>query len=168
MEAAKPSKTNSNQETPSQTQPDDLLNAAKRLARLMFWARSLCSRTITDDEADIHMHEWGLVADQVGIDALEQAVTAVVRNDTAFFPAIDKIRKRSGMNQDEQNQIEGGEAWAFIKQYVRRHWTPDLGACSFNGRPAPSIPPGMKNSAAVTEWARPSSGILLWLRANGI
>lgn len=107
----------------------------------MFWARSLCTRTITESEADAHMGEWGVIVDQVGIDALERAVMEVVRNDSDFFPALSKIRHRAGMNADECVQVEGSAAWEFVRKYVRHHWTPDLGACSFLGKPAPKIPP---------------------------
>ena len=67
------------------------------------------------------MEEWAMVADQVGIDALEDALRYVVRNDSSYFPSIDKIRERAGMNKSDHDAVEADAAWDTTLRYIDRY-----------------------------------------------
>jgi hypothetical protein len=86
------------------------------------------------------LNEWELMVKEAGKEAFEQALSDHVR-DSEFFPSPGALRKRLGMRKEDQDQVEALAAWDFALNYVHRHWTPDLGACSFAGKPAPAIPP---------------------------
>src|SRR5580765_6750015 len=122
---------------PSQMQPD-VLSRATQLAELMAKARAMSlKQPLTDAQADVHMEEWALIAEEIGFEALSEAVHNVMRNDTEWFPSVKAIRERAGLKLDDRLQVEINAAWQWVLRYISRYWHPDIGQYSN----APVIPP---------------------------
>jgi hypothetical protein len=120
----------------SQTPPGDLSRAV-RLSKLMAWAKAMSlKQPLTDAQADVLMEEWALIEEEVGFDALSEAVRGVMRNDTEWFPSVKAIRERAGLKQEDRLQAEVNAAWDWVLNYIRRFWHPDIGPHSN----APAIP----------------------------
>jgi hypothetical protein len=111
MRQAEQNETN-NRLTMLSAKPAGILLLATRLAELMAWARAMSlKQPLTETQADVHMQEWALIAEEVGFDALARAVKEVMRNDSDWFPSVRAIRQRAGLNREEQFAVDADEAW---------------------------------------------------------
>jgi len=116
----RPSETSSKLTLPLPRQPD-VLSLAAQLAKLMAWARAMSlKQPLTDAQADVHMEEWALIAEEVGCEALSVAVREVMRNDTEWFPSVKAIRERTGAKQEDKLQVEINAAWDWVLNYIGR------------------------------------------------
>jgi hypothetical protein len=119
MLQAEQNEMNSKLTMPS-ARPAEILLLATQLAKLMAWARAMSlKQPLTETQADVHMQEWALIADEVGFDALAEAVKDVMRNDSDWFPSVRAIRQRAGLNQQEQVAVDANEAWNEVQRYLR-------------------------------------------------
>jgi hypothetical protein len=91
---------------------------------------------LTDAQADVHMEEWALIAEEIGVEALSEAVHEAMRNDTEWFPSVKAIRERAGLKQEDRLQVETNAAWDWMLRYISRSWHADIGRCPN----APTIP----------------------------
>src|SRR4051794_29530148 len=79
-------------------QQQNVSRLAIQLAKLMAWCQAMClKQPLTDIQADVHLEEWLLIAQDVGYPALEEAVKEVLRSDSDWFPSVAAIRKRAGV-----------------------------------------------------------------------
>jgi hypothetical protein len=95
MSQTEPKETSNKLTMPSPMQ-HDVLSLVTRLAKLMAWARAMSlKQPLTDAQADVHMEEWALIAEEIGVEALSEAVHEAMRNDTEWFPSVKAIRERA-------------------------------------------------------------------------
>jgi hypothetical protein len=137
MSQTDPTETRSKLTTPSPMRPN-VLSLAAQLARLMAWARAMSlKQPLTAAQADVHMEEWALIAEEIGFEALSEAVRYVMRNDTEWFPSPKAIRQRAGLNRDDRFKVEANAAWNWVSNYTSNFWHPNIGPY----KNAPAIPP---------------------------
>jgi hypothetical protein len=145
MREAEQNEMNSKLTMPS-PKPAGILLLATQIAGLMAWARAISLKhPLTEIQADVHMQEWALIAEEVGFEALAKAVKDVMRNDSDWFPSVRAIRERAGLNLEQRLAVETDKAWEDVQGYLRTWGADGLPLWTSEGpKYPPALPPRLE------------------------